>query len=155
MAFLDLTFALASTESTCCASSSISQVLGMQEGQMSSLHIFKTYPDFALREACDSMCFWCDYLRKFSFRLYRSKKLAVLPSLVQQLCRDLSFFKLLVFCCVVPLIIHKNATTYYGADVYLWISETWLCKKLATIPYEGMGEVKTLTWVYFWAWCLN
>lgn len=43
MAFLDLIFALTSTESLRCASSSIGKALGMQEGQPSSWRLFKKY----------------------------------------------------------------------------------------------------------------
>lgn len=41
--FLDLMFALAPSESTCCAYCSISKTLGMQEGQTSSWHPLKVY----------------------------------------------------------------------------------------------------------------
>lgn len=48
---LDLMFALASTESTCCAYCSISKALGMQEGQTSAWHPLKVYTWTLLRNA--------------------------------------------------------------------------------------------------------
>lgn len=58
MVFLNLMFALASTEGTCC---SISKTLGMREGQASSWHPLTALPGLCPEPLC---VFCCVYFRK-------------------------------------------------------------------------------------------